>query len=61
MKRVLVIGPGGAGKSTMSVRIGEKTGLPVVHLDRYFWRSGWNRVTAEEWDSIVDDLVREPE
>lgn len=33
MKRVMIIGGPGAGKSTMAKRLGEKIGLPVFHLD----------------------------
>lgn len=33
MRRVLVIGSGGAGKTTFAKRLGAATGLPVVHLD----------------------------
>jgi adenylate kinase family enzyme len=41
MKRVLLIGSGGAGKSTLARKISEKLGLPCVHLDRLFWKAGW--------------------
>ena len=34
MRRVLVIGSGGSGKSTVSTRLGRMLGLPVVHLDQ---------------------------
>ena len=32
MERVIIIGCGGAGKSTLARKLGEKTGLPVIHL-----------------------------
>lgn len=48
MRRVVVLGPGGAGKSTLAREIGRRTGLPVVHLDLIFWREGWTRAPAEE-------------
>ena len=32
MRRILVIGSGGAGKSTLARGIGQRLGLPVVHL-----------------------------
>lgn len=38
MKRVIITGPGAAGKSTLAVRLGEITGLPVIELDKLFWR-----------------------
>ncbi len=37
MRRVVIMGPGGAGKSTLARTLGERTGLPVFHLDQYFW------------------------
>ena len=36
--RIMIVGCGGAGKSTFAAKLGELTGLPVYHLDRYFWR-----------------------
>lgn len=44
MKRVLVIGGNGSGKSTFSRKLGKKTGLPVVHLDKIFWRGNWEYI-----------------
>lgn len=41
MKRVAIIGCSGTGKSTFARRLYHETGLPVIHLDREFWRSGW--------------------
>jgi adenylate kinase family enzyme len=35
--RVVVLGRGGAGKSTTAARLGVLTGLPVIELDRHFW------------------------
>ena len=56
MKRVLVIGSGGAGKSTFARRLGRKLGLPVVHLDVCFWRPGWVETPKEEWRRTVEGL-----
>ena len=41
MKRVLVIGSPGAGKSTLATRLAALTGLPLVHLDQEHWSAGW--------------------
>ena len=56
MRRVLVIGSGGAGKSTLAARIGERTGLPVVHLDALYWRPGWEPTPPGEWAARVAAL-----
>ena len=56
---MLVIGSGGAGKSTLARRIAAVTGLPLVHLDRLYWRAGWETTPREEWERLVADLVAE--
>ena len=51
MERVIIIGCGGAGKSTLARKLGEKTGLPVVHLDQIWWAPGhWKHMEKEEFD-----------
>ena len=51
MERIVIIGCSGSGKSTLACQLGEKLNLPVVHLDRLFWKSGWQESTAEEFDA----------
>ena len=50
MERILVIGCGGAGKSTLARQLGEKLNLPVVHLDKLFWKPGWVEESKEAFD-----------
>jgi adenylate kinase family enzyme len=57
-KRILVVGSGGAGKSTFARALAAKTGLPLIHLDRYYWRPGWQPTPAEEWNAVVMKLCR---
>ena len=60
MERILIIGCGGAGKSTLARQLGEKTGLPVVHLDQIFWSPGnWQHLPKEEFDrQILTELEK---
>lgn len=53
----MVIGSGGAGKSTFSRRLGRLTGLPVIHLDSIFWRPNWERTPEAEWEAKVRELA----
>ena len=53
MKRILMIGCGGAGKSTLAQRLGKKLNLPVVHLDKLFWKPGWVASPREEMDEKI--------
>jgi adenylate kinase family enzyme len=57
MKRVIVIGSGGSGKSTFSQELGRGTGIPVIHLDREYWRPGWEETPKEEWNARVAELL----
>jgi adenylate kinase family enzyme len=57
LNRVLVIGPGGAGKSVFAVRLAERTGLPLLHLDMLYWQPGWVEPTKDEWSAQVERLV----
>lgn len=58
MKKVLIIGCGGAGKSTLARRLGAQLEIPVVHLDREFWRAGWQMTPSDEWTDRLRDLIR---
>ena len=61
MERVIIIGCGGAGKSTLARQLGEKTGLPVVHLDQLFWKPGWVESTKEEIDEKIRREMENPQ
>ncbi len=60
MERIVIIGCGGAGKSTLARALGEKLKLPVVHLDKLFWRPGWVCVSAEEFDRLLALELEKP-
>lgn len=53
LNRVLVVGCGGAGKSTLAARIAARTGLPLIHLDALYWQPGWQEPAKEAWSLTV--------
>lgn len=59
-RRILVIGSGGSGKTTLTTAIARATGLPAVHLDSLFWREGWKRAPTAEWLGSVRAAIDRP-
>lgn len=57
MQRILVIGSGGAGKSTVANALGLRLRLPVVHLDAHYWHPGWVPTPSDEWHAHVATLI----
>lgn len=60
MRRIIVVGCGGSGKSTFAEKLGAKLGLPVIALDLHFWRPGWQAPPADEWRQCVATLAAAP-
>jgi len=61
MKRVLIIGSGGAGKSTLAARLGEATGIEVIHLDKLHWKPNWTSPPKDEWRKTVSKALKKDE
>jgi adenylate kinase family enzyme len=57
MQRVLIIGPCGAGKSTLARELGSRLGLPVYHMDQLNWRPGWVESSKEEIGARLTGIV----
>lgn len=53
MRRIVIIGNSGGGKSTLARRLGEKLGVPVIHLDVLFWKPGWVKSDDSEFETRV--------
>jgi adenylate kinase family enzyme len=59
MKRVVILGPGASGKSTLARSLGEITRLPVIELDKVFWGPGLAATSREQWVVVQEKLVEE--
>ena len=57
MNKIIVIGPGGAGKSEMSRRLRDILNLPLYHLDNIFWKEDKTHVTRDEFDVKLSELL----
>lgn len=49
MRRVVVLGPGGAGKSTLAAELGQRLDLPVIELDKEFWDVDLSPLPDDVW------------
>ena len=61
MKRILIIGNAGAGKTTFSKKLAARLGLPLIHLDRLFWRGQWEHLSREEFDDALQAELEKPQ
>jgi adenylate kinase family enzyme len=59
MRKVIIIGCGGAGKSTLARKLGEATGIKVYHLDSLYWKPGWKMTDKDEWAAILTEIIKE--
>lgn len=59
-QKVLIVGCGGAGKSTLARAMGERFDLPVVHLDRLFWLPGWVERDRGDFDALLAAELEKP-
>ena len=57
MKKILVIGSSGAGKSTFARRLGAILKLEVIHLDSIYWSRGWVEMPKDKWRTVVEELL----
>jgi adenylate kinase family enzyme len=60
MQRIMIIGQPGSGKSTLARTLGDRTGLPVVHIDHIHWQPGWiERPRSEKTRMCLEVEARE--
>ena len=57
LRRILVIGSPGAGKSTLARALGDRLHVPVTHLDAEHWLPGWTVPPKAGWERRVDELI----
>ena len=59
MKKVVVIGSPGAGKSVFSRKLEKVTGLPLYHLDMLYHNEDGTHITREELIEKLSEIFKE--
>lgn len=57
MKKILIIGCPGAGKSTFARKLEEKIGLPLYYLDMIWHRPDRTTLPPEEFDKRLEEIL----
>jgi adenylate kinase family enzyme len=58
MKRVVILGRGGAGKSTLAAELSKIAQLPLIELDKHFWSSDLKPMPPNEWIVVQNRLAQ---
>lgn len=61
MKRILVIGCPGSGKSYFAKRLGLILNIPVIHMDNLYWNKDKTSVTREELQEKLKPYLEKDE
>lgn len=59
MKKVIVIGCPGSGKTTFALKLAEATSLPLYHLDAVWHKPDKTHIPREEFDERIGDIFKE--
>ena len=57
MKKAIVIGCSGSGKTTFALKLSEMTGLPLYHLDAIWHKADRTHITREDFDERLSEIL----
>lgn len=61
MKKVIIIGCPGSGKTTFAEKLHKKTGLPLYHLDAIWHNPDRTHISREDFDARMSEIFAENE
>ena len=57
MQRIIVIGCPGSGKTTFAIKLRDKIGLSLYHLDAIWHKSDRTHISREEFDARLGEIM----
>ena len=57
MKKIIVIGCPGSGKTTFAEKLRDKTGLPLYYLDAIWHKPDRTHISREEYDARLAEIL----
>ena len=57
MKKIIVIGCPGSGKTTFAEKLRDKTGLPLFYLDAIWHKPDKTHISREEYDMRLSEIL----
>ena len=57
MRKVIVIGCPGSGKTTFSERLRDRSGLPLYHLDAIWHKPDRSHISRDEFDARLEEVL----
>lgn len=57
MKKIIVIGCPGSGKTTFAEKLRDKTGLPLFYLDAIWHKPDRTHISREEYDTRLSEIL----
>lgn len=56
--KIIVLGCCGSGKSTLTRELQQKLKIPIIHLDKLFWKPNWINCSNEEFDILLKEEMK---
>ena len=61
MKKIIVIGCPGSGKSYFTKVLSEKLNIKKYHLDLYYWKENWTPTPKDKFLEIINNILKNDE
>lgn len=56
-KRIIILGAGGSGKTTLAKKLSKITNIETYHLDKAYWLPNWEKPKTEDFTQKITDIA----